>query len=73
MMKIATEYGDENSPYAKNVHVYGFEYFKALRLLQVPESEVESFAEKNDIQDMTVKELEDKIKALKQEKRRSKR
>ena len=33
---------------------------KALRLLQVPESEVESFAEKNDIQDMTVKELEDK-------------
>ena len=41
---------------------------KALRLLQVPESEVESFAEKNDIQDMTVKELEDKIKALKQEK-----
>ena len=29
---------------------------------------MESFAEKNDIQDMTVKELEDKIKALKQEK-----
>ena len=34
----------------------------------MPENDVESFAEKNDIQDMTVKELEDKIKALKQEK-----
>ena len=41
---------------------------KALRRLRGPENDGESFAEKNDIQDMTVKELEDKIKALKQEK-----
>lgn len=68
MMKIATEYGDENSPYAKTYTCTDLSISKALRLLQVPESEVESFAEKNDIQDMTVKELEDKIKALKQEK-----
>ena len=68
MMKIATEYGDENSPYAKTYMCTDLSISKALRLLQVPESEVESFAEKNDIQDMTVKELEDKIKALKQEK-----
>ena len=68
MMKIATEYGNENSPYAKTYMCTDLSISKALRLLQVPESEVESFAEKNDIQDMTVKELEDKIKALKQEK-----
>ncbi len=68
MMKIATEYGDENSPYAKTYMCTDLSISKALRLVQVPESEVESFAEKNDIQDMTVKELEDKIKALKQEK-----
>ena len=68
MMKIATEYGDENSPYAKTYMCTDLSISKALRLLQVPETEVESFAEKNDIQDMTVKELEDKIKALKQEK-----
>ena len=68
MMKIATEYGDENSSYAKTYMCTDLSISKALRLLQVPESEVESFAEKNDIQDMTVKELEDKIKALKQEK-----
>lgn len=68
MMKIATEYGDENSPYAKTYMCTDLSISKALRLLQVPESEVESFAEKNDVQDMTVKELEDKIKALKQEK-----
>ena len=68
MMKIATEYGDKNSPYAKTYMCTDLSISKALRLLQVPESEVESFAEKNDVQDMTVKELEDKIKALKQEK-----
>ena len=68
MMKIAVEYGDENSPYAKTYMCTDLSISKALRLLQVPETEVESFAEKNDIQDMTVKELEDKIKALKQEK-----
>lgn len=68
MMKIATEYGNENSPYAKTYMCTDLSISKALRLLQVPENDVESFAEKNDIQDMTVKELEDKIKALKQEK-----
>ena len=68
MMKSATEYGDENSPYAKTYMCTDLSISKALRLLQVPENDVESFAEKNDIQDMTVKELEDKIKALKQEK-----
>ena len=68
MMKIATEYGDENSPYAKTYKSTDLSISKALRLLQVPENDVESFAEKNDIQDMTVKELEDKIKKLKQEK-----
>lgn len=68
MMKIATEYGDENSPYAKTYTCTDLSISKALRLLQVPENDVESFAEKNDVQDMTVKELEDKIKALKQEK-----
>ena len=43
---IAVEYGDENSPYAKTYMCTDLSISKALRLLQVPETEVESFAEK---------------------------
>ena len=65
LMKIAAEYGDENSPYAKTYMCTDLSISKALKLLQVPENEVEKFAEENKVQDMTVKELEEEIKALK--------
>ena len=70
LMKIAAEYGDENSPYAKTYTCTDLSISKALKLLQVPENEVEKFAKDNDVQDMTVKELEEEIKALKKEKER---
>lgn len=68
LMKIAAEYGNENSVYAKTYTCTDLSISKALRLLQVPEDEVESFAENNNVSEMTVKELEAEIKALKEEK-----
>lgn len=68
LMRIATEYGDENSIYAKTYTCTDLSISKALSLLQVPEEEVETFAENNDVDDMTVKELNEKIKALESEK-----
>lgn len=67
LMKIATEYGDPESLYAKTYTCTDLSISKALRLLQVPEEEVESFAESHDIESMTVKELEDEIKSLKEQ------
>lgn len=67
-MKIATEYGDENSAYSKATTWSELSISKAYRLLQVPEEEVETFTEEHDINDMTVKELEAEIKKLKAEK-----
>lgn len=67
LMKIAAEYGDENSPYAKAYTCTDLSVSKALRLLQMPEDEVESFAEENDVQGMTVKELEEQIRRMKEE------
>ena len=68
LMRIAAEYGDENSIYAKTYTCTDLSISKALSLLQVPEEEVENFSENNDVESMTVKELNDKIKALESEK-----
>lgn len=65
LMKIAAEYGDENSLYAKTYTCTDLSISKALRLLQVPEEEVETFAENHNVEDMTIKELEKEIKELK--------
>jgi len=71
-MKISGEYGDENSAYlsaiSKTYTCTDLSISKAFRLLQVPEEEIENFAEKNDLNETTVKELEAKIKKLKEEK-----
>lgn len=67
-MKLATEYGDENSPYSKIATSQDFSISKALELLKVPEEEVEDFAKSNDIESDTVKELREKIKLLTAEK-----
>lgn len=72
MMKIAEEYGAENSAYARVLAnpdtCADLSISKALRLLQVPEDKVESFAEKHNPNEMTVKELEEEIRRLKEEK-----
>lgn len=71
LMKISSEYGDENSPYlaaVSNLHTSAdLSISKAFRLLQVPEDKVEEFVENHDVGDMKVTELEDEIKALKEE------
>lgn len=71
-MEIAEKYGDENSEYFKAISnattSSHLSISKALALLKVPENEVEEFVENNDISDMKVKELEDTIKKLKEEK-----
>ena len=72
LMKIATEYGDENSSYAKTYTCTDLSISKALRLLQVPEDEVEKFVAENPVDDMTVKELEERIRELEQEKTEAK-
>lgn len=68
LMRIASEYGDENSIYAKTYTCTDLSISKALSLPQVPEEEVKNFSENNDVESMTVKELNDKIKALESEK-----
>lgn len=68
LMRIASEYGDENSIYAKTYMCTDLSISKALSLLQVPEEEVKNFSKNNDVESMTVKELNDKIKALESEK-----
>lgn len=68
LMRIASEYGDENSIYAKTYTCTDLSISKALSLLQVPEEEVKNFSENNDVESMTVKELNEKIKSLESEK-----
>lgn len=68
LMKIATEYGNEESIYSKTYMSTDLSISKALSLLQVPEDEVERFAEKTPVEDLTVKELEEEIRKLKEEK-----
>lgn len=64
-MKLGREYGDKNSPYAKTSTLTDFSISKALSLLAVPEEEVETFAAEHDIEAMSVRELEEEIKNLK--------
>lgn len=72
LIRISEEYGDADSPYAKaisNVNTSShLSISNALRLLQVPENEVENFVEEHpDVSDLKVKELEDEIKKLKED------
>lgn len=66
-MKIATEYGDENSPYSKVATSQHFSISKALELLKVPEEQVETFVEEHKIEDISVRELREEIKKLQSE------
>lgn len=74
--QFAEQYGDENSPYMKAVSnpqiCADLSFSNALRLLAIPEDRVEDFVTDNDVSDMTVKELEKKVKELQNEIGRSK-
>lgn len=67
-MQIARTYGNENSPYSNVTNLADLSISKALALLQVPEEQVENFVETHDVDSMKFKELEEEIKALKEEK-----
>ena len=71
------QYGDEKLPRTLEQyqipHTYAdLNFSNALRLLTVPEDQVEDFVIENDVTDMTAKELEQKIKELHSEKDRTK-
>lgn len=67
-MQIARTYGNENSPYSNVTNLADLGISKALALLQVPEEQVENFVETHDVDGMKFRELEEEIKALKEEK-----
>ena len=67
-MKIATEFGDKNTPYSKIATSQEVSISKALELLKVPEEQVETFVEEHDIEEISVRELREEIKKLKSEK-----
>ena len=67
-MQIARTYGNENSPYSNVTNLADLSISKALALLQVPEEQVENFVETHDVDSMKFRELEEEIKALKEEK-----
>jgi len=62
-MKISREY----SNISKTELITDLSYTKALKLLAVPEEAREEFIENNNVEDMTVKELEAKIAQMKTE------
>ena len=63
-MQISREYGDG----PKSELIPNLSYTKALKLLAVPDEDLEDFLQDNNISSMTVKELEEKVKALSDEK-----
>ena len=70
-MKIASEYGKENSVYfdaiSKTAISTDLSIYKALALLKVDKENVKEFTKNHDVNDMTVKELEEEIRKLKAE------
>lgn len=71
-MRIFEEYGDKQITLfgaVSNRQTFGnLSYSKALALLAVPEDEREEFVKDNEIEDMSTRELERKIKELQEEK-----
>lgn len=69
-MQIADRYGDENSEFYKAIskpHICAdLSFSNALRLLALPETEVETFVEEHDVANMKVAELEEEIRRLKE-------
>ena len=67
LMKIYTEYGDIQGELwgasAKSQTFGNLTYSKAIALLAVPSEEREEFVEKNDVENMSTRELQEAIKA----------
>lgn len=66
-MKLATEYGGEDGLLSKSATLQIFSITKALSLLKMPEEERETFIEEHDVEGMTVKEMEEAIRAANEE------
>lgn len=66
-MEISANYGDKNSPYYGLQTSANLSISKALELLRLPDEEVESFTEENDIEGETVKSLREKIRKVERE------
>ena len=66
-MKLAAEFGGENSLLSNTTALSHFSITKALSLLKVPE-EGETFLEEHEVEDMTTRDLEEEIRKLKEEK-----
>lgn len=70
-MRISKEYGKENSAYLESISKTSMwtdlSIHKALRLLSLDEEDVKEFTENHEINDLTVKELEEEIRKLKAE------
>ena len=67
-MEIASNYGDENSPYFNLQTSANLSISKALELLRLPDEEVENFTETHDIESESVRSLKEEISRLKKEK-----
>lgn len=71
-IRLAKEYGNENSPYFREISnrqlMPKLGISNALALLQVPEDEIKDFVEAVDIAEISTKELEEEINRLKAEK-----
>lgn len=62
-MKIFDEYGTDQISFFGNTHpVADLEYSKALALIAIPREERDEFIEKNDVENMSKRELENAIK-----------
>ena len=66
-MEISTNYGDKSSPYYGLQTSANLSISKALELLRLPDEEVASFVEENDIESETVKSLREKIREVERE------
>lgn len=60
-IEIGEKYGDENGVFSKATISSHLSISKAYSLLKLPEEEVETFVERNNVEDMTVKELEEEV------------
>lgn len=67
-MRLAKEYGGENSLLANTEMSRNFSISNALSLLKLPEEDRKQFVEEHPVEDMTNKALEDEIRKLKEEK-----
>ena len=67
-MRLAEESKNENGMLSNRATWQNISISKAFRLLSVPEEDREKFMEEHDVEDMTVRQLEEEIRQLKEEK-----